>query len=236
MRMLIIEDEPSIARGLAFNFEQEGYEVFVAADGPSALARFEPGGDQPDCVILDLMLPGMSGYSICEAIRERNAAVPILVLSARTLAEDKARAFDAGCDQYVTKPFALEELLSRVRNLVSRRSATPLAAVEAAPQSLAVGAATIDFRTHRLERADHDPVELTKMELALLQYFTQHEGAVLSRDAITRDVWGQGTEVSSRSIDNFVLRLRKLIEPDPSQPRHLLSVRGTGYRFVQSPS
>ena len=231
--LLIVEDEASIAKGLAFNFEREGYDVTVAADGPAALLQFEPGQQQPACVVLDLMLPGMSGYAICEAIRQRDTAVPILVLSARTLSEDKARAFDAGCDQYMTKPFTLDELLSRVRNLIARRVERPVAvATEVDVQP--VGAATVDFRRHQLQPADGgESVALTKMEVALLRYFLANEGDVLSRAAIGRDVWDQTSEVNSRSIDNFVLRLRRLIEPDPSTPRHLLSVRGTGYRFVR---
>ena len=230
VHVLIVEDESSIARGLAFNFKQEGASVTVAEDGPKALAAFESEQSRPGCVVLDLMLPGMSGYAICEEIRRRDPSVPILVLSARTLSEDKARAFDAGCDQYMTKPFDLGELLARVRNLVSRRpSREP---IEEAADELHLGLVSVDFRTHQLTREDDQPVELTKMEIALLRYFLAHEGDVLSRQAISRDVWQQSADVASRSIDNFVLRLRKLIEPDPSQPTHLLSVRGTGYRFV----
>lgn len=238
MRLLIVEDETSIARGLAFNFEQEGYAVTLAADGPTALTQFEAAATSPDsqpfdCVVLDLMLPGMSGYAICERIRVQDPDVPILVLSARTLAEDKARAFDAGCDQYLTKPFALEELLSRVRNLINRRS--PRVATEESSDLLVLGDRTIDFKRHQIATAEGPPIELTKMELALLRYFHKQPGMVLSREAISRDVWGQAADVSSRSIDNFVLRLRKLLEPDPAQPRHLISVRGTGYRFNPDP-
>ena len=232
IELLIVEDEDSIARGMAFNFEQEGASVTVVRDGPGALARFESDQTRPDCVVLDLMLPGMSGYAICEEIRRRDPSIPVLVLSARTLAEDKARAFDAGCDQYMTKPFALEELLSRVRNLVARRSTRELAT--ATPQRIEIGDCEVDFRRHQIVR-DGEATELTKMELALLEYFVRHEGTVLSRQAISRDVWRQPADVATRSIDNFVLRLRKLIEPDPSQPQHLLSVRGTGYRFVSAP-
>ena len=233
-RVLIVEDEPSIARGLKFNFEQDGYEATVATDGPTALTHFEPGRTRPDCVILDLMLPGMSGYDICETVRRRDSHVPILVLSARTLAEDKARAFDVGCDQYVPKPFALEELLSRVRNLISRRGKTPPVSTPD-DDPILLGESRIDFRTHRLTR-DGEEFELTKMEVALLRYLLDHEGEVLSRSQITRDVWEQDAAVSTRSIDNFVLRLRKLIEPNPSRPQHLLSVRGTGYRLLRRPA
>ena len=230
--VLIVEDESAIARGLAFNFEQEGASVKVAPDGSAALAAVDE--QTPDCVVLDLMLPGMSGYDICEQIRLRTPGVPILVLSARTLSEDKARAFDAGCDQYMTKPFALDELISRVRNLMNRRAAREPAAE--AVEELSIGPVRVDFRQHRLTTGAGDVIELTKMEAALLQYFAGNEGAVLSRQQISRDVWGQPDEVATRSIDNFVLRLRKQIEPDPSQPRHLLSVRGIGYRFVAGDS
>jgi two-component system OmpR family response regulator len=190
-----------------------------------------------DVVILDLMLPGMSGYETCRRIRVHDPDIPILVLSARSLAEDRAMAFDCGTDQYVTKPFDLRELLSRVRNLMNRRQRRIVIARRAAEWSVEefrIGEAVLNVRTYELTRGD-ETTALTSRELELLRYFIDNEGAVLSRSQILRDVWGESPEIATRSIDNFVLRLRKLIEPDPSRPRHILSVRGAGYRFLNEP-
>lgn len=226
-RILIVEDEPAIARGLVFNFEQEGYEALHAVDGPAALTFFEPDSETVDVVVLDLMLPGMSGYDICEEIRTRACDTPILILSARTLSEDKTRAFDLGADQYMTKPFALPELLARVRNLLGRRSGRRRKTLE---EPVIIGEATFDPMTFEIQHGD-EVHQLTTMEATLLKYFVSHPRAVLSRADISRDVWGQSSDVSTRSIDNFVMRLRRYVENDPSNPAHLLSVRGTGYRF-----
>jgi two-component system OmpR family response regulator len=233
MKILVVEDEESIAAGLKFNFEQEGYEVDLYGDGPSALQAIATDPVPYDLLVLDLMLPGMSGYEICRTIRETNQDLPILVLSARTLSEDKVYAFDCGIDQYLTKPFALPELLSRVRNLLDRRRRRPSAAQSVLSDRFAVGRAVVNFRTFEIlvEGQTHP---LTTMEVELLRYFLQHEGAVLSRQRILKDVWDQTAEISTRTVDNFVMRLRRYVEEDPSQPRHLLSVRGTGYRFVRT--
>lgn len=230
-RILIVEDEQTMAKGLAFNFEQEEYEVLVAGDGPTALGLFD--ANQVDLIILDLMLPGMSGYEVCKAIRERDAQVPVLVLSARSLSEDRALAFDAGTDQYLSKPFALPELLTRVRNLIERRAALgrkndPQETVET------FGDVAVDFRKFEVTAGGRTQ-SLTTLETDLLRYFLRHEGTVLSRSRILEDVWDQSSEITTRTVDNFVMRLRKLIESDPTRPRHLLSVRGTGYKFVRNP-
>lgn len=226
-RVLIVEDEAAIARGLVFNFEQEGYVALHAIDGPTAFGFFEPAAEPIDLVILDLMLPGMSGYEICEHLRKQNPDVPVLILSARTLSEDKSRAFDLGADQYMTKPFALPELLSRVRNLLKRRRGHVVAE---STETVTLGDASFDPTTFEITKGD-ETHELTTMEAALLRYFVSRPRAVLSRADISRDVWGQSTDVSTRSIDNFVMRLRRYVEDDPSSPKHLLSIRGTGYRF-----
>ncbi len=238
MRILIVEDEEAIGRGLKFNFEQEGYEVQLAVDGRTAMTMFQDQSAPIDLVVLDLMLPDMSGYAICREIREIDPHVPIIVLSARTLSQDKAQAFDVGTDQYVTKPFDLQELLSRVRNLLERRrvpvaeSSPPPATTR--PERFAFGPVEVFFRRYEVQ-VDGHLHQLTKMEMQLLRYFIENEGDVLSRAQILRDVWQESTEVTTRSIDNFVLRLRRIIETDPAEPRHILSVRGTGYRFVARP-
>lgn len=232
-RILIVEDEESIAAGLRFNFEQEGYDSLVVGEGRSALAQFAEGGEGADLVVLDLMLPGMSGYEICRGIREYDPRVPIMVLSARTLSEDRSHAFDCGADQYLTKPFALPELLSRVRNLLDRNIRLGVGAEpERAPlESYRFHDVEVDFRSFELRRGDQVH-RLTTMEMQLFKFFIEHEGEVLSRARILKVVWDQSAEVTTRTIDNFVMRLRKYVEHDPTAPRHLVSVRGTGYRFT----
>lgn len=235
MRILIVEDEDAIAEGLKFNFELEGYEVLLARDGPAALKMYESSQPPVDCLILDLMLPGMSGYEVCTSIRERDKLVPILVLSARTLSEDKMHAFDCGTDQYMTKPFALPELINRVKNLLERQrtllqSQRPNA--EAAPPVIRrFGNVAVNFTTYEVTVGERTH-NLTTLEMQLLKYFLDHAGKVLSRHEILENVWDPEAEVTTRTIDNFVLRLRKILEPDPAQPQYILSVRGTGYRFV----
>ena len=232
MRILIVEDETSIADGLKFNFEQEGYEARVVTDGPTALELLNDGEFLFDLVVLDLMLPGMSGYEICKEIRGFNENIPVMVLSARSSSEDKAHAFDCGADQYVTKPFDLHEVLSRVRNLFKWRS--PDSGASSAMRQSAVfkfDHVIVDCRKFQVivETAEHT---LTTMEMQLLRYFIENQGMVLSRSRIMEDVWSQSPDITTRTIDNFVMRLRRIIEPDSSKPKYIHSVRGTGYKFI----
>jgi two-component system OmpR family response regulator len=242
-RILVVEDEESLARGLKFNFEQEGYQVTVASDGYLAVETYEHNERPFDLVVLDLMLPGMSGYDVCRAIRAKDEHVPILILTARTLSEDKIQAFDAGTDQYVTKPFSLAEVLARVRNLLARRSNAPPERPKGkiggtAPPIYRFDSVEIDFSrfTVTIDRGEAVKHELTTLEAQFLRYLVEHEGTVLARQDILDDVWPADADVTQRTIDNFVLRLRRMIEPDPANPRYLLSVRGTGYRFVATPA
>jgi DNA-binding response OmpR family regulator len=237
MRILIVEDEDPLAQGLKFNFEQEGFDVIVAGDGPTALSHFQDEKTPIDVVVLDVMLPGMSGYEVCKAIRQIDELVPILTLSARSLSEDRTLAFDAGTDQYMTKPFKLPELLSRVRNLLSRTARTN----QAPRPAMAPPASTFDFNSVHVDFAKFEVTvgdktqSLTTQEMELLRYFITHEGKVLSRLDILDDVWDHNPDVTTRTIDNFVLRLRRIIETNPAEPRHILSIRGTGYRFLAQP-
>jgi len=238
MKILVVEDEEALAKGLKFNFEQEGYGVDVATDGAEAVAIFERSRDPFDLIVLDLMLPGMSGYEVCQSIRATDRRVPILVLSARTLSQDKAQAFDAGTDQYMTKPFALPELLSRVRNLLDRhgngQTDEPSAdSTDETPDLYEFGNVRVNLATFEVTVGD-ETHSLTTTEFQLLRYFVEHKGIVLSRHQILRDVWGQDADVTTRTIDNFVMRLRRLVEDDPANPRHIVSVRGTGYRFLET--
>ncbi len=238
MRILIVEDEEALALGLKFNFEQEGYEVLLAGDGPTAMKLFQTAVPRIDLIILDLMLPGMSGYEICTAIRVTNKLVPIIVLSARTLVEDRMHAFDVGTDQYITKPFALPELLNRVKNLLERYRTILTDVVSTSPVMDVAKIDTFQFGDVRIEfqafevYVGEKKYSLTTLEMQLLKYFIEHEGEVLSRHRILEEVWDQSADVTTRTIDNFVLRLRKILEPDPAQPRYIVSVRGTGYRFL----
>jgi two-component system OmpR family response regulator len=236
MRILIVEDEEHIANGLKFNFEQEGYDAVAVGNGRDALDLFEQADPPFDLIVLDLMLPGMSGYEACQAIRAHDRFVPILVLSARTLSEDRSLAFDAGTDQYMTKPFALPELLSRVRNLLEKRRLL----LQWQSERPAEREVTYEFDNVKVDfdkftvTVDGKVHQLTTMEMQLLKYFIDNEGRVLSRSQILRDVWDETAIITTRTIDNFVLRLRKVIEPNPADPTHILSIRGTGYRFVGS--
>ncbi len=238
MRILIVEDETALALGLKFNFEEEGFEAVVAGDGLTALDAFRQANPRFNLVVLDVMLPGMSGYDICRELRLIDKLVPILVLSARTLSEDRMLGFDAGCDQYMSKPFRLPELLSRVRNLIERHPIDASSSAAALQEPISdvheFGDVKIDFSKFQIS-VRGETHSLTTMEVQLLRYFLQSGGKVLSRFQILDDVWGRDSNVTTRTIDNFVMRLRKLIEPNPSAPRHILSVRGTGYRFLVVP-
>jgi two-component system OmpR family response regulator len=228
--ILIVEDESHLAVGIKFNFQQEGYRVTVVGDGPSALRLFEADPHDIDLVILDLMLPGMSGYAVCEALREAGHNVPVLMLSARTLSEDRIRGFDAGTDQYMEKPFDLDELINRVRHMLNRQSRVPQTE-EAAPPVYEFGRAKVNFASFEVTVADQ-PVRLTYRELKLLRYFIENEGRVVERNELLENVWGHSSSPTTRTVDNFVMRLRKTFEADPARPRHFQSVRGAGYKFV----
>ena len=242
-RILVVEDEHHLAIGIKFNLEAEGFEVETVGDGQAALARL--GGDEPPCdlVILDLMLPGMSGYAVCEAIRASGSDLPVVMLTARTLVEDRIRGFDAGTDVYLQKPFDLGELISIVRSLVSRRGPATRPALAAADEAASAGVAAdpavyrfgsaeVNFDTWEA-RAQGSPVRLTNLEMKLLRYLVDHEGKVVSRSELLQRVWGMARPPATRTIDTFMLNLRKYFEGDPSRPVHFLSVRGMGYRFVR---
>ena len=233
--ILVVEDERHLAVGIKFNLEAEGYKVTVVGDGPSALKLFEAGEEEIDLIVLDLMLPGMSGYSVCQALREAGNDVPILMLSARTLPEDRTRGFNVGANQYLSKPFDLEELISRVKNLLThyiRRHELPRPAT---------ALTTFEFNDARINFAEHEllvggkKVDLTKREWELLEYFVQNEGKLVSRQDLLEQVWRMPGHIQTRAPDQFILRLRKLFEPDPAEPRHFLTVRDMGYRFVARP-
>lgn len=233
-RILVVEDEQHLAFGIKYNLEAEGYEVATASDGPTALKLVEDSPDPFDLVILDLMLPGMSGYAVCEALRQDGNDVPVLMLSARTLVEDRVRGYDVGADQYLQKPFELEELLSMTRNLLARRSREVLRpAFNPVDTVYEFGRAVINFDTFTVTVAG-DLVRLTHTEMKLLRYFAENEGSVVTRNELLEHVWGLSRMPTTRTVDNFIVNLRKYFEEDPARPKHFLSVRGTGYRFVKN--
>ncbi len=230
--ILVVDDEEHLAFGIKYNLEAEGFEVATAADGPTALAIIERADPPIDLLILDLMLPGMSGYAVCEALRQQGNNVPVLMLSARTLVEDRVRGYDVGADQYLQKPFDLEELLSMARSLLARRSPAPSAPPQPSESTVfEFGRAKVNFDTFDVTVAG-EPVRLTHTEMKLLRYFVENEGSVVTRAELLEHVWGMSHAPTTRTVDNFIVNLRKYFEEDPAKPAHFLSVRGTGYRFV----
>jgi two-component system alkaline phosphatase synthesis response regulator PhoP len=235
--ILVVEDERHLAMGIKFNLEGEGYRVTTAGSGPAALELVEENETDIDLIVLDIMLPGMSGYSVCEALRERGSDVPILILSARTLAEDRTRGFDVGANQYLSKPFDLDELLSRVKNLLThhaRRHELPRA-TSSKLTSYEFDSAKIDFAQFELS-VGGKPVQLTKREWELLEYFVENEARLVSRQELLEKVWRMPGHIQTRAPDQFILRLRKVFEADPANPKHFLTIRDMGYRFVAQPS
>jgi two-component system alkaline phosphatase synthesis response regulator PhoP len=231
-QILVVEDERHLAIGIKFNLEQEGFSVSVAGDGQSALQHIADASPPVDLVVLDIMLPGMSGYAVCEAIREDGNTLPIVMLTARTLVEDRIRGFDSGADVYLQKPFDLDELISVVRSLLSRRGHR--SSTEGSPELFRFGNNTVNFDTWEAQHGEQD-IRLTNLEMKLLKYFVDHEGSVISRQELLERVWGMTHAPATRTVDTFIFNLRKTFEEDPSQPVHFLSVRGQGYRFVARP-
>jgi len=232
--ILVVEDEPHLAILIKFNLEQENYRVTTVGDGPAAIAMLEK--EPVDLMILDLMLPGMSGYAVCEALREEGSDLPVLMLSARTLAEDRSRGFDVGANQYMMKPFELDELFSRVKNLLRMSSRQR---PETGDGGFTIGryqfaSAEIDFRGYQVT-VGGEPVKMTPLELKLLHYFVVNEGRVIPRQEILEAVWEMPGHVQTRAPDQFMRRLRKIFEADPANPQHFLTIRDAGYRFVAEP-
>ena len=223
-KLLIVEDEPSILRGLADQFRREGYDVHTAADGNSGYATIR--SEKPDLIILDLMLPGLSGYEICRKLRAGGDQTPVLMLTARGEEADRVIGLDMGADDYVSKPFSLRELLARVRALLRRAQAA-----SAMPPRLQIGDLEIDFGAYSAVRNGY-PVELTRREFHLLRALISRPNQVLTRDQLLDVVVGEDTHVTNRVIDNHIVALRAKIEPDPTAPSHLITVRGVGYKWV----
>ena len=241
--ILVVEDEKHLGVGIKYNLEADGYRVTLVEDGPTALRIIGQSNDSVDLVVLDLMLPGMSGYAVCEAIRSLGLRIPVMMLSARTLAEDRTRGFDVGANQYMSKPFDLDELLSRVKNLLTLSrppGQTPAANATPRPRpSISVtrsefGHVQVDFETHEVV-AQGEAVKMTPKELKLLRYFLENPQRVISRQELLSQVWEMNGNLQTRAVDQFIARLRKIIEIDAANPRHLLTIRDAGYRFLMNP-
>jgi DNA-binding response OmpR family regulator len=238
-RILIVEDEQHLAEGLRFNLEAEGYQVQVVDTGEAALAVLILEEPPFDVVVLDVMLPGKDGFAVMSELRHGGQFIPTLMLTARGHPDDILRGFAAGADDYLTKPFELAILIARIRGLLRRREwlRASMGNGSAAPEpkeTFRFGDKSVHFDLLEL-RVGAQVFPLTLMEVNVLRYLIQHEGKPVSRKTMLEEVWGLHEDTDTRAIDNFIVRLRRYIEADPTQPRHLLTVRGVGYRFVGSP-
>ena len=246
-RVLVVEDEAHLAQGLRFNLEAEGHSVAIAGDGESALQRLLISHEEFDAIVLDVMLPGKDGFAVARELRDAKVYLPILMLTARSRPEDVLQGFASGADDYLPKPFELAILLARLQGLLRRsdwlrsaQSANFQPAEKADPGSVtdygvfSFSGKTINFGTLQLQ-TDSNTIRLTLMEAELLRHLIRNNGRVVARKAILEDVWGLREDTDTRAIDNFVVRLRRYIEKDPAKPRHLLTVRGIGYRFIAEP-
>jgi DNA-binding response OmpR family regulator len=229
--LFLLEDEEHIGKTLAFNLELDGHQVRWARDGHAALQALVERRETYDLILLDVMVPGVSGIMVCQGLRDAAIYTPVLMLTAKNAERDKVLGLQAGADDYVTKPFNLAELLARVESMLRRQrwTAEPVAAPEPA---LTFRDVVIDFARHEATVGGKD-VKLTPIELAIMRTFAAHEGRVLSREDLLREAWGPDAPATTRTVDNFILRLRKAFEPDPTNPAHIRSVRGRGYKFLR---
>ncbi len=245
-RVLVVEDETHLANGLSYNLEAEGHSVEVVGDGETALERLLAKKENFDAVVLDVMLPGKDGFEVATELRAHQNFVPVLMLTARGRPEDVLKGFASGADDYLPKPFELAILLARLKGLLRRsqwlqaaRNDEPGSVVET-PGATEIGdififrGKAIDFSTLELSTS-RGKIQLTLMEADLLRHLIRSGGRVVSRKSILEEVWGLKEDTDTRAIDNFVVRLRRYIEDDPARPRHLLTVRGVGYRFLAEP-
>ena len=244
-RILVVEDEQHLADGLRFNLEAEGYQVQVVETGEAALELLSAESPAFDVVVLDVMLPGKDGFTVMSEMRQAGQFIPTLMLTARGHPEDVLKGFAAGADDYLTKPFELAILIARIRGLLRRREWLRASVNDHALRTTSQRrpsrrtlspSATSRWTSICWNSASASQVfPLTLMEANVLRYLIQHEGKPVSRKAMLEEVWGLHEDTDTRAIDNFIVRLRRYIEDDPTQPRHLLTVRGVGYRFVASP-
>jgi DNA-binding response OmpR family regulator len=229
-RILIVEDEDHLATGLKLNLELEGYAVQLAGTAREASEQLlDP--KRFDAIVLDVMLPDFDGFTLCAKLRQSGIFTPVIMLTARAAAEDRVRGLEAGADDYLVKPFDLNEFLARVRSLLRRQRWNRSDEAREPRSVVMIGEARVDFDSHEV-LVRGVPVKLTRLELDLLRYFVEHPGKVISRETLLEEVWKLRNSSSARTVDNFISRLRRHFEPDPTSPRHFVSVRGAGYKFV----
>src|SRR5581483_5698754 len=236
-RIFVVEDEPHLANGLRFNLEAEGYAVELSSNGETALRRLLKDPASFDAVILDVMLPGKDGFAVAAELRQAQNYIPLLMLTARSRPEDVLKGFESGADDYLPKPFDLAILIARINSLLRRKhwSRTSTRPDATGPsQIFSFDGKSVDFESLQL-RTGEQVFQLTLMESELLRYLIRNSGRPVSRKAILSDVWNLHEDTDTRAIDNFVVRLRRYIERDPSNPRHLLTGRGVGYQFEAEP-
>jgi DNA-binding response OmpR family regulator len=223
-KILIVEDEPGMVAGLRDNFEFEGYEVLTARDGVAGLERALK--ESPDLVLLDVMMPRMSGLDVCKQLKAKRPQIPIIMLTARGQEVDKVVGLELGADDYVTKPFSIRELLARVKAVLRRAQSAPKK-----QERYAFGEVEVDIRSCQVSRRGKT-LDFSSKEFELLKYFLSHPGETLSRDRLLEDVWGYEHFPTTRTVDAHIVRLRHKIEPKPEEPIFILTVHGTGYKFV----
>lgn len=224
-RILVVEDEPEMQRGLRDNLEFEGYDVQVIGEGKKAMETIRSA--KFDLILLDVMLPGMSGFDICKKARMEGIATPIIMLTAKGEEVDKVLGLEFGADDYITKPFSLRELLARVKAVMRR---TP-AAANAAARQVTIGVLEVDFESYTAAKKGK-AVTMTSKDFEILRYLWNHQQQVISRDDLLQHVWGYDESISSRTVDNFIVKLRKLVEKDPAKPKHIITIHGTGYKLI----
>lgn len=228
-RIMVVEDDAHLADGLRINLELEGYEPILAGTAEAGLERWRRGG--LDLILLDVMLPGMDGFEFCRLVRREGDRVPILFLTARGGNKDRIRGLDEGGDDYITKPFELQELLARIKSILRRQD---WFRGGEAPGILRIGRAEVNLRAYQATTPD-GVVDLKEKEAMILRLLREHAGEPVDRETILDRVWGFGAYPTTRTVDNFILALRKLVEEDPRNPRHILTVHGVGYRLVLEP-
>ena len=234
-KVLIVEDEEHLAAGLKLNLEAEGFDAEVEEDGQAALERLTAAADRFDAVLLDVMLPGLDGFEVVRRLRAAGQFVPVMLLTARSERDDVLRGFEAGADDYLPKPFDLSILLARLDGLLRRHTwLRGRHEEDQGPDEFVFAGKQLVFREQVL-RWDGTEQPLTLMETTLLRYLVRREGQTVSRKALLEEVWGVREDTDTRTVDNFIARLRRYLEAEPSHPRHLLTVRGVGYRFVAEP-
>lgn len=224
-RILVIEDDPAILRGLLDNLRNEHYSVESESDGLKGLEKARKS--RWDLLILDVMLPGMNGLEICRSLRQQGLHIPVLMLTGKGEETDKVLGLELGADDYVTKPFSIREVLARIKALLRRQTE-----VTAKLEETEIGEVHVDFKKQEMFRGKKK-FDVSAKEFELLKYFVEREGQVISRDTILNEVWGYDSLPTTRTVDNYILSLRKKIEPNPSKPKHLLTIHTVGYKFVR---